>query len=167
MSWAQKRLDALIELAKRARASGERDAGLGELVQKVVEVLGADRGTLYLIEPATGELCSHIVLGDSTLDIRLKVGQGLAGWVAMAGIPLRINDVLKDDRFDARWDKASGYRTETVLAVPLLDASKRVLGVLQILNKRGGFDDYDLAFLEAVAGIFGLVEENLTLRGNA
>jgi len=164
MSWARRRLDALIDIARSAGKSGHRDAQLDDLVAKLSEVLGADRSTLYLMDPATGELHSRITQGDDALEIRLKVGQGLAGWVAMTGIPLRINDVLKDDRFDARWDKASGYRTEKVLCVPLLDHAGKVIGVLQVLNKRGGFDDEDLVFIEAVAAIFALVEENLALR---
>jgi len=164
MSWARNRLDSLIDIARNARKSGDRDAQLDDLVAKLSEVLRADRSTLYRIDPATGELCSRVTQGDDALEIRLKVGQGLAGWVAMTGIPLRINDVLKDDRFDARWDKASGYRTETVLCAPLLDHAGTLIGVLQVLNKPRGFDDDDLAFVEAVAAIFAMVEENLALR---
>ena len=76
--------------------------------------------------------------------------------VAMAGIPLVINDVLKDDRFDGRWDKKSGYRTETVLAVPLKSPQGKLTGVLQMLNKPGGFDDTDRKMLQGIAHVMAL-----------
>lgn len=153
------RFQALVGIAIEARRRGEDQAALENLVHEVTDVLRADRSTLYLVDEHSGELRSRVVEGAPGLDIRIKVGKGLAGWVAMTGIPLRINDVLTDDRFDARWDRKSGYRTQNVLAVPILGEGRAVIGVMQSLNKRGGFQDRDQALLEAVAAITGLAVE--------
>lgn len=148
-----------MNIALEARARGEDQEALENLVQEVTRVLRADRSTLYLVDASTGELRSRVVEGAPGLDIRVQVGVGLAGWVAMTGIPLRINDVLTDDRFDARWDRKSGYRTQNVVVVPILGEGGAVIGVFQALNKPGGFQDRDQAMLEAVAAITGLAVE--------
>ena len=156
---ARRRLEALIEIARQARARGDADEGLVELVSATTAVLHADRSTLYLVDAESGELRSRVVQGAPGMEISVKVGVGLAGWTAMTGIPLVINDVLTDDRFDGRWDQRSGYRTETVLAVPILGDEGAVIGVIQALNKPGGFTDDDRDLLEAIAAITGLAVE--------
>ncbi len=143
------RLEALVtasELAARAEIEA--------LVQHVSRTLTAERSTLYRM--VDGQLRSQVVEGAPGLDIRLAVGQGLAGWTAMAGLPLRIHDVLKDDRFDARWDQASGYVTDTVVCIPILSSDGQVARVLQSLNKPGGFDDDDMLWLRGIAALCAL-----------
>jgi signal transduction protein with GAF and PtsI domain len=149
MNRHHERLQALVHAADTAN-----EGHLEALVQHVSRTLGAERSTLYRM--IDGELRSQVVEGAPGLDIHLAVGQGLAGWTAMAGVPLCINDPLKDDRFDARWDKASGYTTNTVVCMPVLDAEGQVMGVLQSLNKRGGFDDDDLLWLRGIAALCAL-----------
>ncbi len=151
-----RRFDFLSHVARTAAARAQSDDGIRQLLEEVVNFLGADRGTLYRVDPATGELWSRWLLGAEGLEIRVAVGKGLAGWVAMTRVPLVINDVLRDDRFDSRWDKKSGYRTENVLAVPMLDAESALTGVIQVLNKPYGFDDRDRELLEGVAAIGSL-----------
>lgn len=155
----RRRFQALVDVARQARDRGDAQAGLVALTRGITEVLRADRSTLFLIDELTGELRSRVVEGAPGLDIRVAVGTGLAGWVAMTGIPLRINDVLADDRFDSRWDQKSGYRTQNVVVVPLLGPNGKVIGVIQSLNKRGGFTDEDEDLLTAVAAITALAVE--------
>lgn len=147
MNRHQQRLHSLVDATELA-AKGQLEA----LVHHVSTSLGAERSTLYRM--VDGELRSQVVEGAPDLDIHLAVGQGLAGWTAMAGVPLCINDPLKDDRFDARWDQESGYVTDTVVCMPVLAADgTTVLGVLQSLNKPGGFDDEDLLWLRGIAAL--------------
>ncbi len=155
----RRKLDLLTQIARRAGSGPVDDAMRRSQVDDLVALLHADRGTIYLIDEESGDLRADVEVDGQPLHIRLKVGQGLAGWVAMAGIPLVINNVLTDDRFDARWDKKSGYQTETVLAAPMLDDERKVIGVVQALNStRGEFDDEDRALIEAVASICSLAE---------
>jgi GAF domain-containing protein len=152
----RRRLHALYEVLRTADAAMGPEALEQAVIGPIAAALQADRATLYRLDARDGRLHSTVLTGDATLEIRLDVGQGLAGWVAMTSRPLRINDVLKDDRFDGRWDARSGYRTRTVLAVPLLRRG-RLDGVLQVLNSaRGRFDDEDQALLEAIALAVGL-----------
>jgi len=118
-------------------------------------VLGAERATLYLIED--GKLVSRVKQGDELQTIAVELGQGLAGHVAKTGRTLRTNDAHADERFDASWDERSGYRTTTALAVPLQSNAGHTIGVLQVLNKRGGdagplpFTLHDSELLKALA----------------
>ncbi len=149
----KRKLEGLAALIANIQPSSDWAHIVGETVQ----LIGADRGTLYQVSADGSELSSTVVNGDAQLDISLDVGKGLAGWVAMAGVPLVINDVLKDDRFDARWDRTSGYTTSTVLAVPV-SVDGRILGVLQLLNKEDGFGTTDRLMLEAIAHAVGLAK---------
>lgn len=156
----RRKLEVLTRIAQRAGSGTVTDDIRRLQVSDFAQLLYADRGTLYLLDDHKNELWSKVVVDSFEMTIRVKVGQGLAGWVAMAGIPLVINDVLADDRFDGRWDKKSGYRTHTVLAAPMLDLGNRVIGVLQVLNsEKGAFDQGDQHLLEVVAAICSLAEQ--------
>jgi signal transduction histidine kinase len=152
-------------LAKEARvARALRDVGLAlgttldldqvlELIlAKITEALDADRATLYLLDDANDELVSRIVQGDEVRAIRLRVGQGIAGYVARSGEPLNIRDAYKDPRFSPQWDMLSGYRTRTILAAPMKNHLGRNIGVIQVLNKKNGeFTSDDEELLAALA----------------
>ncbi len=134
---------ALRRVGEAVGAGVELDELLTLVVETTTEVLGAERATLYLIED--GKLVSRVKQGDELKTIAMEIGQGLAGHVAKTGSTLRTNDAYADERFDASWDERSGYQTTTALAVPLQSNAGHTLGVLQVLNKRGG-DDGPLPF---------------------
>ncbi|MFA9411823.1 MAG: GAF domain-containing protein, partial [Deltaproteobacteria bacterium] len=96
---------------------------LGELLEMILdrisEVMEADRSTLYLLDEDTDELWSKVIQGEEVHEIRLKPGEGLAGAVASTGKPLNIKDAYQDVRFDAEWDRTTGYRTRSTLCVPM------------------------------------------------
>ncbi len=143
------RLYSLIEILGEVK---DLDTLLQRLPSHLAEVLNAERATLYLVDADTGGLWSRVMTPDGPLEIRLKPGQGLAGWVGQARAPVLIDDVLKEDRFDSRWDQKSGFTTRNMLAVPLLNPCDELLGVLQVLNKRrAGFDLPDQRLLRSVA----------------
>ena len=117
-----------------------RGVELLELLQALVaacaEQVGADKGTLYLVDGAAGVLQS--IVTDAPAVIRLELGQGLAGVVAKEGHPVNVKDAAADPRFYRAFDEATGYRTRSVLAVPVRDTQGHVIGVLQLLNARAG-----------------------------
>ncbi len=129
------------------------DAFLQTLVDRIAMTMQADRGTLWLLDPARGELFSRAAHLPEVSQIRVRVGQGVAGAVAEAGEPLNMPDPRGDSRFFADIDRMTGYRTTSLLAVPLRDAAGALYGVLQVLNRRGGgrFTDEDQARLTAIA----------------
>jgi signal transduction histidine kinase len=131
----------------------------------------ADRTTLYLLDDDTGELWSKVAQGETAQEIRLKVGEGLAGTVAKTGKSLNVKDAYQDVRFDAEWDRRTGYRTRSTLCVPMKNQHGRILGVVQVLNKRCGpgseqvgyFTPKDEALLSALAAQAAVGIENSKL----
>lgn len=132
--------------------TGELDDVLDLILAKIRDTLEADRATLYVLDEQSGELISQIVLGSEVRDIRLRVGDGIAGYVAETGKTLRIKDAYKHARFDPQWDKLSGYRTRSMLVTPMRNHVGRIIGVIQIINKASGeFTPSDVTLLGALA----------------
>ncbi len=129
---------------------------LSALVEAIVGQIDAERGTLYLVDGSTKTLTSIVAHLPEIERIRLAFGQGVAGTVAESGAALRVNDAGSDRRFDATFDQRTGYRTRTLLAVPVRDSLGSVIAVFQALNAKGGCftnDDEERALkLAAQAG---------------
>ena len=117
-------------------ATPDLDSLLRLLIDKVTELMDADRSTLYLLSEDGTELWSKVVQGKDTLAIRLQVGECIAGWVAQSGQVVNIADAYRDTRFQPAVDLRSGYRTRSILCVPMRNRAGAVVGVVQVLNKR-------------------------------
>lgn len=143
---------ALREVGLALGTTLELDSLLELILAKIVDVIDADRATLYLLDEDQRQLVSRIVQGGEVRAIRLAVGQGIAGYVAQTGKSLLVNKPYEDARFRPEWDQSSGYRTESVLAVPIKNHRGRIIGVVQVLNKREGtFTDHDAVVLTSIA----------------
>jgi Nif-specific regulatory protein len=129
------------------------DAFLQTLVDRIAVTMQADRGTLWLLDPARGELFSRAAHLPEVSQIRVKLGQGVAGHVAKVGEPVSVPNPRGERLFFADIDKLTGYTTSSLLAVPLRDAEGSIYGVLQVLNRRGGghFTEEDTERLTAIA----------------
>src|SRR6185369_12252266 len=134
----QKVSRALREVGMALGATLDLDELLELILEKLTELVEGDRATLYLLDEAKGELVSRVVVGSEVRSIRMKVGHGVAGLVAQTGEPILIEDAYRDPRFEKEWDLLTGYRTSSMLATPLKNHVGRTMGVLQVLNKRGG-----------------------------
>ena len=140
------------------------DEILSLVVERISEAMGADRSTLYLLDPETGELVSKVAQDSGVSEIRLKVGQGLAGFVAESGETLNIPDAYADSRFSQDWDQKTGYRTHSILCVPMRNHHGRTIGVVQCLNRADGpFTADDEALLAALASEAAVSIENSKL----
>ena len=137
---------------------------LALVVARVSEVVDAERSTLYLIDEDSNELWSKVMQGEGLVEIRLRMGEGLAGWVAQSGRALNIKDAYLDQRFDPFWDKRTGFRTRSIMCVPMKNHHGRTLGVIQALNKRDGyFTVEDESLLSALAAQVAVCVENSKL----
>jgi len=147
---------------------------LTTVVRKIKDILGSDRCTLYLIDRENNELYSKVLEADELVEIRLPISKGsLVGYSAMTGKVLNIRDAynetelksISDDLcFDRSWDKKSGYRTKSVLVIPIpLKSEARLVGVFQALNKPDGFLDLDLNIMEQLAYLLGIAINNALL----
>lgn len=143
-----------MDIAWAVSSTLNLDALLPRIMEKVTELAKAERSTFFIADRDKGELWSKVVQGGVPSVIRLRIGEGVAGWVAHTGKSLNLADAYEDPRFDRTWDAQSGYRTRTLLCVPVLDRELRVAGVIQCLNKRDGrrFDDEDEELLRCIGG---------------
>lgn len=99
-----------------------------------------------------GELWSLVAMGNEVKEIRLKMGEGFAGYVARTGEILNIKDVRQDTRFRADVDKSTGYETKNTLTFPIKNNKGEIIGVLQLLNsKNGEFSKFDEELLNAMS----------------
>ncbi|HEY8075301.1 MAG TPA: GAF domain-containing protein, partial [Labilithrix sp.] len=143
---------ALREVGLALGTTLDLDQLLELILHKMTDAVDADRATLYLVDETKQELVSRIIQGDEVRAIRLRFGQGIAGNVAQTGKALLVNDPYSDTRFNPEWDMTSGYRTRSILAVPMKNHLGRTIGVIQVLNKKtGDFSDQDAVILAALA----------------
>lgn len=127
---------ALREVGAALGPSEDLDDVLELVLEKTQELLESDRATLFLMDETTGDLVSRIVGSGQVRSVRMRVGYGIAGYVAQTGKTLRIRDAYADPRFEAEWDRLTGFKTKTMLATPLRNHLGATIGVLQVLNKR-------------------------------
>ncbi|MEM9488071.1 MAG: GAF domain-containing protein [Myxococcota bacterium] len=156
---------ALVLDVLRALSAGlGLDQLLGVIMEKVTLLMEADRSTLYLLSDDGKELWSKVLQGDDFFEIRLAVGEGIAGWVAKSGDIVNIPDAYHDKRFQPAVDSRSGYRTTSILCAPMRDNQGDIVGVLQVLNKKGGpFTSSDEDLLVALSGQAAISIDNAKL----
>jgi len=158
------KLHLLIEATKTVNSTINSDELLGLILTAATTSIRADRGTLYLVDPVTNELWSKVMNGTEVVEIRMPMGKGLAGYVAKTGETVNIPDAYKDPRFNPEIDKRSGYKTHNVLCMPLRDKAGTIIGVFQLLNKRGGsFTKDDEEFIQALSVHAAIALENARL----
>ena len=125
---------------------------LSSIVSVATDLTSADRGTLYLVDKEKGELWSKIAMGPEPKEIRLKIGEGIAGNVARTKKIENIKDVTQHPLFKKEVDKSSGYVTKNMLCFPLKNKEDEVIGVLQLLNsKNGEFSEHDEELLNMIS----------------
>jgi signal transduction histidine kinase len=160
----QKKVALVQEVSRALSTVGDLDQLLRLIMEKVTELMGADRSTLYLVTEDGGQLWSKVVQGGEVVEIRLTVGEGIAGWVAQTREIVNIPDAYADQRFQPAVDLKSGYRTRTILGVPMIGALGGLVGVLQVLNKQDGpFTRSDEELLQALASQAAIAIENARL----
>jgi type II secretory ATPase GspE/PulE/Tfp pilus assembly ATPase PilB-like protein len=161
----------LTTIANQINAAESIPHILMTLKDKILELLDAERLTIYAIDTKNQELYSLTKVGDAPKEIRVpKSFASIAGFTALSRKTLNIKDAYDaaelakfhaNLRFDQRWDKSTGFRTKAVLAVPIL-FEKYLLGVLQLINKRHGvaFTSLDEDAAEEIARILGIAFYN-------
>lgn len=160
----QKKIALVQEVSRALSETGDLDQLLILIMAKVCELMEADRSTLYLLSEDGRQLWSKVSQGSQRVEIRLEVGEGIAGWVAQTREIVNIPDAYADQRFQPAVDLKSGYRTRSILTVPMLGALGGLVGVLQVLNKQDGpFVNADEELLLALAAQAAIAIENARL----
>lgn len=159
-------LNAMRTVSEVMTSNINLDDLLNLIVNKLVNTINADRGTLYLLDEENNELVSRVLqdTGGHLSEIRLKVGQGIAGHVAETGETLNIPNAYDDSRFNSSFDQMSGYRTRSILTAPMFNPQQKIIGVVQLLNKRGSpFTFRDERLLAAMTSQAAISIENARL----
>ncbi len=157
------KLTSILDVAKAMTAVGDLDLLLPLILREATHVVDADRCSLFIRDRDRNELWSKVAQGASG-EIRIPVGSGIAGRVAETGQVINLSDAYADDRFNRTIDLSTGYRTRSILCVPMRDAAGEVTGVIQALNKRGGsFTAEEEELLLALGGQAGVAIEKALL----
>ena len=115
------------------------EQSLFAVTRKLAQLLGAERSSLFLVDRATDTLLLRITEGlAGRKEVRIPIGSGIAGAVAASGEAERIADAYEDSRFNPDVDKMFGYRTRSILCVPMFDRDGNVFAVSQLLNRVDG-----------------------------
>jgi len=144
---------------------------LEAFANKVSELLDAQHTTVFLVDEQHRVLWSKFARGRDglPLEIRLPMGQGVAGHVAATGEPVILGDAYQDPRFDRSVDEQTGYRSREMLCMPVRDNDDRVFAVIQVLNKQDQAEEFraaDQAKLEAILPAFaGVLQSWVEMSG--
>lgn len=137
---------------------------LGKVMGEATRMLKAERSTLFLNDEKTGELWSEVGQGLQSMQIRLPNHAGIAGAAFTSGRTINIPYAYADLRFNPAFDKKTGFFTRSILCVPIVNQVGKVIGVTQVLNKRGGpFTDEDESRLKAFTAQIAIALENAKL----
>lgn len=157
------RLTAILDVAKAMTEEREIDRLLRLVVAEATKVVESERSTLYVYDREREELWSKVAEGAT--ELRFPANTGIAGAVATTGEISNIRDAYDDPRFNRSFDERSGFRTRSILTVPMRNSRGEVVGVLQTLNKKGdqAFGKEDEELLLALAGVAGAAITNALL----
>ena len=162
-----KDIEPLLNANRILASTLDIDRLLKVVLELAAQVVGAETGSLLLLDQKTNELVFDIALGEAGRElktIRLKMGEGIAGWVAQEGRPLIVNDPKTDPRWTRRGDEKTKFVTRSILCVPMVYQGN-LMGVVQAINRKdpNGFSEEDRMLLEAFAAQTAVAIQNARL----
>lgn len=161
---AQREELELLTIAEAISTELRLEVLFTRIMAAATQLLNAERSTLFLFDPAKDELWSQVAEGTGQNEIRIPSRAGIAGAAFGAGEVQVVPDAYADPRFNSAVDRASGFRTRNILAVPITDKSGDRVGVVQVLNKRGGdFSPLDIRRAKAFCAQIAIAVQNAQL----
>jgi adenylate cyclase len=161
---AQREEALLLDVVSSIASEIKLDPLLESILAAATQLLGADRGSLFLYDAARNELWSRVAGGEGSGVIRFPAGAGIAGECFITGSCINIDDAYRDLRFNQGVDKDTGYRTRNILCMPIATRGGNKVGVMEILNKKeGAFTTGDQRRLEALCAQAAVSIENAQL----
>ncbi|RJP75293.1 MAG: GAF domain-containing protein [Candidatus Abyssobacteria bacterium SURF_17] len=161
------RLSTLISVGSSINSTLDLDQLLTYLMACATKVMKAKDSSLMLLDERTNELVFKIALGEKgsqVQEFRLRMGQGIAGQVALTGEPIIVSDAAKDTRFEGSIDAKTGFETKSIMCVPI-KLREKVVGVIEVLNAgySGPLTEEDLDIFSAFASAAGVALQNARL----
>jgi len=157
-------LVSLVKIGRSITAQTDIDVLLKVIAEETKIALQADRCTVFLHDKEKDELWSKVALGLGSQEIRFPADKGLAGYTVKTGETINIEDAYNDKRFNPEVDKSTGYKTKTILCMPIKNNNQEIIGAFQVLNKLNGvFSKNDEDLLIAIGGSASIALENAQL----
>lgn len=157
-------LETILEVARAMSAEKDLDTLLQIIMSAATRLVDADRSSLFMIDEQRKELYSRIAQKSEITEIRVPMGKGIVGHVTEKCEIVNIADAYADCRFNPDVDRKTGFRTRNILCVPLRSYDNKVLGAIQILNKKeGAFTKYDESIILALASHAAIALDNARL----
>ena len=147
----KEKIELFFEFAFELGSKRNIDDVLSVVADSAKKILDCDRASIFVYNKETSKLWTKVAHG---LEEKIEVDQniGIVGWVFSNRKPLIVNSPYSDPRFNPETDKKTGYRTKSIIAVPLITYSGNAVGVLEGINKNGeGFTNDDLEFAQVLA----------------
>ena len=162
-----RRLQVLGEIVATANSILEPRRVINVIMSQIQELIPSEAWSILLVDEETGELAFEMALGEKSSDLndtRIKLGEGVAGWVAQTGEPAIVNDVRRDPRFQSKFDELTRFRTRSILCAPLISRG-RTIGVVEIMNRAMGtrFTKKDMNLLLTLVEPAAIALENAFL----
>jgi diguanylate cyclase (GGDEF)-like protein len=161
-----KRLAILTDIVKTANSILEPRKVIELIMEKIQQLIPSEAWSMLMVDEEKQELTFELALGAKGKEVsafRIKMGEGIAGWVAQTGKPTIVNDTQKDPRFARRFDTKTQFSTQSILCAPLISRG-RTIGVVEIINKLGGrFSQSDLEILLTLVEPCAIAIENAIL----
>lgn len=156
-------LTALQNIAQELMVELDLERLLRKILKAAVDVLNASEGSLWFWEP-TDELIVRVSEDPALVGFRMSADKGIAGWVFTQCEPRIVGDVSEDESFAQHVDDYSGFKTQSLIAVPLMTPTEK-LGVVQVVNKKSGeqFDEHDRDILSALSAQAAVIYVNARL----
>jgi putative ABC transport system ATP-binding protein len=162
MTQEAQRFTEAVSLASDRAYRSMLEQSLRVFTRRVGELLNAERASLFLVDAEAGQLVLRVAEDlPEGAEVRIPLASGLAGAAATGGVAVRVEDAYADPRFNPEVDRRTGFRTRSVLCLPLHDRDGRVFAVTQLLNRRDGrpFDAADeRRYAEFAASLAVLLE---------
>lgn len=159
---------ALLAVAQELSSVLDTNTLVRKIMTKAQTFINADRCSLFLVDKNRGGLWSMVAHG-ATDRIHIPEGEGIAGYVASSGVTLNIPDAYDDPRFNSAVDKQTGYRTRSILCVPIRNSNGTIIGCTQMINKIGAqeFGQTDVDLMTAFNVFCGIALSNAELYESA
>lgn len=162
-----RRLQVLGGIVATANSILEPRRVINVIMSQIQELIPSEAWSILLVDENTGELAFEMALGENSSDLndtRIKLGEGVAGWVAQTGEPAIVNDVRRDRRFQGKFDQLTRFQTRSILCAPLLSRG-RTIGVVEIMNRAAGsrFTKKDMNLLLTLVEPAAIALENAIL----
>ena len=156
--------NAFLKLMSDINSEFELSRMLMRVVQEITEMLASERATIFMYDQSTATLFSRVAAGGEINEIRFPSHLGIAGEVFTTGKSMNIPYAYADLRFNPAFDKQTGFFTRSILCVPIINTDNNVIGVTQVLNKKGGtFSDEDEQRLKAFTAQISISLQNSKL----